>query len=180
MIRVGVAGIPGFYTATGVGTFVAHGTEERVFDRPYVLEWTITADFAIFKRLEGRLVRQCHRQTAQNSNPRAATAGRITVVEVEEIASPGELQPSAIHTPRRICRSANGQSLAQAPQKTSRLTGITVPATTNSRAVHLLRVCVRPIHSPRPEDKARQSATARKNAFSIGVVSPGLSRSPPE
>jgi 3-oxoacid CoA-transferase subunit A len=100
-IRAGGAGIPAFYTATGVGTLVADGKDERVFDdRRYILERAITGDFAIVKGWKadwyGNVI---YRHTAQNFNPIVATAGRITVVEVEEIVPPGELAPSAIHTP---------------------------------------------------------------------------------
>jgi len=100
-IRAGGAGIPAFYTATGVGTLVAVGKEERMFkDRRYILEPSITADFAIVKGWKadwyGNVI---YRNTAQNFNPLVATAGHITVVEVEEIVSPGELEPSSIHTP---------------------------------------------------------------------------------
>ncbi len=100
-LRAGGAGIPAFYTATGVGTLVAEGKEEREFDdRRYILERSITGDFAIVKGWKadwyGNVI---YRHTAQNFNPIVATAGRITVVEVEEIVPPGELPPSAIHTP---------------------------------------------------------------------------------
>ncbi len=100
-IRAGGAGIPAFYTATGVGTLVAEGKEERVFDdRRYIMERSITGDFAIVKGWKadwyGNVI---YRHTAQNFNPLVATAGRITVVEVEEIVPPGELPPSSIHTP---------------------------------------------------------------------------------
>jgi 3-oxoacid CoA-transferase subunit A len=100
-LRAGGAGIPAFYTATGVGTLVAEGKEERTFDgRRYVLEKAITGDFAIVKGWKadwyGNVI---YRHTARNFNPLAATAGRITVVEVEEIVAPGELAPADIHTP---------------------------------------------------------------------------------
>jgi len=100
-LRAGGAGIPAFYTATGVGTLVAEGKEEREFDdRRHILERSITGDFAIVKGWKadwyGNVI---YRHTAQNFNPIVATAGRITVVEVEEIVPPGELPPSAIHTP---------------------------------------------------------------------------------
>jgi len=99
-MRAGGAGIPAFYTATGVGTPVATGKEERQFnDRDYILEEAITGDFAIVKAWKadcyGNLV---FRKTARNFNPMAATAGKITVVEVEEIVEPGELDPDQIHT----------------------------------------------------------------------------------
>ncbi|TWX69448.1 CoA transferase subunit A [Colwellia demingiae] len=100
-MRAGGAGIPAFYTATGVGTPVAEGKDERTFNgRQYILEEAITGDFAIVKAWKadryGNLV---FRKTARNFNPMAATAGKITVVEVEEIVEVGELDPDQIHTP---------------------------------------------------------------------------------
>jgi 3-oxoacid CoA-transferase subunit A len=100
-IRAGGAGIPAFYTATGYGTPIGEGKEVREFGgRKYILEESITADFAIVKGWKadwyGNVV---YRHTAQNFNPLAATAGRITVVEVDEIVEPGTLEPSSIHTP---------------------------------------------------------------------------------
>ena len=100
-MRAGGAGIPAFFTATGYGTPVADGKEEREIDgRMYILEHAIKGDFAIIKAWKadryGNLV---FRKTARNFNPMAATAGKITVVEVEEIVEPGELDPDQIHTP---------------------------------------------------------------------------------
>jgi 3-oxoacid CoA-transferase subunit A len=100
-MRAGGAGIPAFYTATGYGTAVGEGKDVKEFDgRKYILEESITGDFAIVKAWKadryGNLV---YRHTAQNFNPMAATAGKITVVEVEEIVEPGELDPTQIHTP---------------------------------------------------------------------------------
>lgn len=100
-MRAGGAGIPAFYTATGYGTPVAEGKAVKEFNgRPYILEESITGEFAIVKAWKadryGNLV---FRHTAMNFNPMAATAGKITVVEVEEIVEPGELSPSEIHTP---------------------------------------------------------------------------------
>ena len=100
-LRAGGAGIPAFFTATGYGTPVAEGKETREFDgRHYILERAIKGDFAIVKGWKadhfGNVV---YRHTAQNFNPLAAMAGRITVVEVEEIVAPGELDPAQIHTP---------------------------------------------------------------------------------
>ena len=100
-LRAGGAGIPAFFTATGYGTQVAEGKETRqIKGRHYILEEAITGDFAIVKGWKadhfGNVV---YRHTAQNFNPIVATAGRITVVEVEEIVEPGELEPSQIHTP---------------------------------------------------------------------------------
>jgi 3-oxoacid CoA-transferase subunit A len=100
-MRAGGAGIPAFYTATGYGTPVGEGKEVREFNgRPYILEESITGDFAIVKAWKAdRYGNAIYRHTAQNFNPMAATAGRITVMEVEEIVEPGELEPSQIHTP---------------------------------------------------------------------------------
>lgn len=100
-IRAGGAGIPAFFIATGYGTPIAEGKEVREFNgRPYIMETAITGDFAIVKGWKadhfGNVI---YRHTAQNFNPLMATAGRITVVEVEEIVAPGELDPAAIHTP---------------------------------------------------------------------------------
>lgn len=100
-MRAGGAGIPAFYTATGYGTPVGEGKEVKEFDgRPYILEPAITGDFAIVKAWKADSYGNCvYRHTAQNFNPMAATAGKITVVEAEEIVEPGELNPSEIHTP---------------------------------------------------------------------------------
>ncbi len=100
-LRAGGAGVPAFFTATGYGTPVADGKEVREFEgRHYVMERAITGDFAIVKGWKadhyGNVI---YRHTAQNFNPIVATAGRITVVEVEEIVEPGELDPTQIHTP---------------------------------------------------------------------------------
>lgn len=100
-LRAGGAGIPAFFTATGYGTPVADGKEVREFDgRHYILERAIKGDFAIVKGWKadhyGNVI---YRHTAQNFNPLAAMAGRVTVVEVEEIVEPGELDPAQIHTP---------------------------------------------------------------------------------
>jgi 3-oxoacid CoA-transferase subunit A len=100
-IRAGGAGIPGFYTKTGVGTLIAEGKELKEFDgETYVLERGLTADLSIVKAwkgdAEGNLV---YRMTARNFNPMMATAGKVTVAEVEEIVSVGSLDPDAIHTP---------------------------------------------------------------------------------
>lgn len=100
-IRAGGAGIPAFYTATGYGTPVAEGKDVREFNgKKYILEESITGDFSIVRAWKadkmGNLV---YRDTAMNFNPMAATAGKITVVEVEEIVEVGELAPTEIHTP---------------------------------------------------------------------------------
>jgi 3-oxoacid CoA-transferase subunit A len=100
-MRAGGAGIPAFYTPTGVGTLVAEGKEVREFDgRPYVLEKGIRGDFALVKAWKGdKYGNLIYRKTARNFNPMAATAGRICVAEVEELVEIGELDPDQIHTP---------------------------------------------------------------------------------
>lgn len=100
-MRAGGAGIPAFYTATGFGTPVGEGKEVRQFNnRSYILEPSIVGDFALVKGYKAdRYGNVIYRHTAQNFNPMAATAGKITVVEVEQIVEPGELDPCHIHTP---------------------------------------------------------------------------------
>ncbi|MFV8250188.1 CoA transferase subunit A [Bdellovibrio bacteriovorus] len=100
-IRAGGAGIAGFYTPTGVGTLVAEGKEIKQFDgRDYVLEKGIKGDFAFVKAWKGdKFGNLIFRKTARNFNPMAATAGQITVAEVEELVEIGELDPDQIHTP---------------------------------------------------------------------------------
>ncbi|PZO04650.1 MAG: succinyl-CoA--3-ketoacid-CoA transferase [Alphaproteobacteria bacterium] len=100
-IRAGGAGIPAFFTATGVGTLVAEGKEVRNFDgRDYVMETGLVGDLAIVKAWKaderGNLV---FRKTARNFNPMMATAGKVTLVEVEQIVPVGSLDPDHIHTP---------------------------------------------------------------------------------
>jgi 3-oxoacid CoA-transferase subunit A len=100
-VRAGGAGILAFYTKTGAGTLVAEGKESRVVNgETYILEMGIVADISLVKAwkadTEGNLI---YRKTARNFNPNMATAGRITIAEVEEIVEPGELNPDAIHTP---------------------------------------------------------------------------------
>jgi 3-oxoacid CoA-transferase subunit A len=112
-IRAGGAGIYGFYTRTGAGTVVAEGKEQReVNGELFVLETGLTADLSIVKAwkgdTEGNLV---YRKTARNFNPMMATAGRVTVAEVEELVEPGVLDPDQVHTPgifvQRIIQGAN-------------------------------------------------------------------------
>jgi 3-oxoacid CoA-transferase subunit A len=100
-IRAGGAGVPGFYTKTGVGTLIAEGKEHKEFDgETYILERGIRADLAIVKAWrgdeEGNLV---YRMTARNFNPMMATAGKVTVAEIEELVPLGSLDPDDIHTP---------------------------------------------------------------------------------
>jgi 3-oxoacid CoA-transferase subunit A len=100
-MRAGGAGIPGFYTRTGVGTLVAEGKEHKEFDgATYILERGIQADLALVKAWKAdRLGNLIYRRTARNFNPNAATCGKITVAEAEIIVEPGELDPDEIHTP---------------------------------------------------------------------------------
>jgi len=100
-MRAGGAGIPGFFTRTGVGTAVAEGKEHREFDGiTYLLEQAIRADIALVKAWKadtnGNLI---YRKTARNFNPMAASCGQITVAEVEHIVAAGELDPDQVHTP---------------------------------------------------------------------------------
>jgi 3-oxoacid CoA-transferase subunit A len=100
-MRAGGAGIPGFYTRTGVGTLVAEGKEHKDFDgHTYILERGIRADVALVKAwkadVHGNLI---YRRTARNFNPNAATCGKITVAEAEIVVAAGELDPDEIHTP---------------------------------------------------------------------------------
>lgn len=112
-IRAGGAGIPGFYTPTGYGTEIAEGKEVKHFDgRPYILEEALYADFALVKAwkgdTDGNLI---FKGTARNFNPMMAMAGKITIVEVEELLEPGALDPNYIHTPgiyvQRIFQGTN-------------------------------------------------------------------------
>lgn len=124
-VRAGGAGIPAFYTPTGVGTLVAEGKDIREFEgRPYVMERGIRGEFALIRAWKadtfGNLV---FRKTARNFNPMMATAGKITVVEVEEIVPVGELDPDQIHTPgvfvQRIIKSPKLEKRIE--QRTTRL-----------------------------------------------------------
>jgi 3-oxoacid CoA-transferase/3-oxoacid CoA-transferase subunit A len=100
-VRAGGAGIPAFYTPAGVGTEVAEGKEVREYDgKLYLLEEWLRADFAIVKAWKGDTSGNLiYRGTARNFNPMMATAGRITIAEVEELVPAGELDPNLIHTP---------------------------------------------------------------------------------
>lgn len=112
-IRAGGAGIFGFYTRTGAGTLVAEGKESRVVNGDtYILETGLTADVSLVKAwkgdTEGNLI---YRKTARNFNPMMATAGKVTIAEVEELVEPGQLDPDQIHTPgifvQRIVKGVN-------------------------------------------------------------------------
>ncbi|MEN9723010.1 MAG: hypothetical protein RJB38_996 [Pseudomonadota bacterium] len=114
-MRAGGAGIPAFFTATGVGTVVAEGKELREFDgRRYVLERALSADFSIVKAWRGdALGNLVYRKTARNFNPMVATCGRVCIAEVEELVPVGSLDPDQIHTPgiyvHRIFQGVNYQ-----------------------------------------------------------------------
>jgi len=99
-IRAGGAGIPAFFTPTGVGTVVAEGKETRQFDgRTYVMERWLKADFALVRAWKGdRMGNLVYRKTARNFNPMMATAARITIAEVEQLVDAGELDGDMIHT----------------------------------------------------------------------------------
>ena len=100
-IRAGGAGIPAFFTKTGVGTLVAEGKEHRDFGgETYVMERGIVGDLAIVKAWKGdHAGNLVYRKTARNFNPVAATAGKVCVVEVEELLAPGAIDPDHVHTP---------------------------------------------------------------------------------
>ncbi len=100
-IRAGGAGIPAFYTPTGVGTIVAEGKETREFDgRMFVMERGLTADFALVKAWKGdREGNLIYRKTARNFNPMMATAAEYVIAEVEELVELGSLDPDNVHTP---------------------------------------------------------------------------------
>ena len=100
-IRAGGAGIPAFFTPTGVGTVVAEGKEIRDFDgRAYVMERALKADFALIKAWKGdKWGNLVYRKTARNFNPMMASAGKVTIAEVEQLVEVGELDPDTVHTP---------------------------------------------------------------------------------
>jgi len=100
-MRAGGAGIPAFYTPTGAGTLVSQGKESREIDgREYILERGIVGDFALVAAWKGdRLGNLVYRKAARNFNPMAATAGKVTIAEVEELVEVGGLDPENVHTP---------------------------------------------------------------------------------
>src|SRR6202161_3875356 len=100
-IRAAGAGIPAFFTPTGVGTMVAEGKETREFDgRTYVMERALPADFAFVKAWKGdRMGNLVYRKTARNFNPLMATAAKVTIAEVEQLVEAGELDGDSVHTP---------------------------------------------------------------------------------
>ncbi|WP_288943867.1 CoA transferase subunit A [uncultured Roseovarius sp.] len=122
-MRAGGAGIPGFYTKTGVGTQVAEGKEQKDFDgETYILERGIFADLSIVKAWKADTTGNCiFRKTARNFNPPAAMCGKICVMEVEEIVEPGELDPDHIHLPGiYVHRLIQGEHEKRIEQRTTR------------------------------------------------------------
>jgi 3-oxoacid CoA-transferase subunit A len=126
-IRAGGAGIPAFFTKTGVGTLVGEGKEERVFKgETYIMEAGLVADISLVHAwkgdTEGNLV---FRKTARNFNPVMATAGKITVAQVEHLVQPGEIDPDHVHTPgiyvQRIVQAANHIKLIEKRTTRSRI-----------------------------------------------------------
>ncbi len=124
-LRAGGAGIPAFFTPTGVGTLVAEGKEIREFDgREYVMERGITGDFALVKAWKAdRFGNLVFRKTARNFNPMVATAGKITIAEVEEIVENGQIDPDEVHTPGIFV-----QKIMQGPSYEKRIENRTVRA----------------------------------------------------
>src|ERR1700684_4172110 len=119
-IRAGGAGIPAFFTPTGVGTVVAEGKEARDFDgRPYLMERALHADFAFVKAWKGdKWGNLVYRKTARNFNPMMATAAKVTIAEVEHLVEPGELDPDLVHTPSvYVQRIFQGQSFEKRIEK---------------------------------------------------------------
>lgn len=122
-LRAGGAGIPGFYTKTGVGTVIAEGKDHKDFDgETYILERGIKADLGIVKAWkgdeQGNLI---YRKTARNFNPLCAAAGKVTIAEVEEIVPTGSLDPDLIHTPGIfVQRIVQGQHEKRIEQATTR------------------------------------------------------------
>lgn len=122
-MRAGGAGIPGFYTKTGVGTVIAEGKEHKVFDgETYILERGIVADLAIVKAWKADTTGNAvFRKTARNFNPPAAKCGKVCVLEVEEIVEPGQLDPDHIHLPGiYVHRIIQGRHEKRIEQRTTR------------------------------------------------------------
>lgn len=122
-LRAGGAGIPGFYTKTGVGTIIAEGKEHKEFDgETYILERGIKTDLAIVKAWKGDSKGNLtYRKTAMNFNPECAAAGKVTLAEVEQIVPVGDLDKMAIHTPEvYVQRIIEGQHEKRIEQRTVR------------------------------------------------------------
>ena len=119
-IRAGGAGIPAFYTATGVGTLIAENKEKKIIkDKEYILETGLVADLSIVKAWKGdKAGNLIYRKTARNFNPDMATAGKVTIAEVEELCEVGDLDPDYIHTPGiYIQRIIEGKSYSKSIEK---------------------------------------------------------------
>ena len=119
-IRAGGAGIPAFYTATGVGTLIAENKEKKIIkDKEYIMETGLVADLAIDKAWKGdKAGNLIYRKTARNFNPDMATAGKVTIAEVEELCEVGDLDPDYIHTPGiYIQRIIEGKSYSKSIEK---------------------------------------------------------------
>mgnify|MGYP000291091150 CR=1 FL=1 len=122
-MRAGGAGIPGFYTKTGVGTVIAEGKEHKEFDgETYIMERGIFADLSIVKAWKADTTGNAvFRKTARNFNPPAAMCGKVCVMEVEEIVEPGELEPDHIHLPGiYVHRLIQGEHEKRIEQRTTR------------------------------------------------------------
>lgn len=128
-VRAGGAGIPAFYTRTGAGTMIAEGKPSEVFDgKTYIRERWLRADLSLVKAWKADPARNLQfRKTARNFNPVMATAGRVTVAEVEEIVPEGGLDPDAVHTPGIY---VDRVILSQAPKRVENLTTRVRPAET--------------------------------------------------
>jgi len=119
-MRAGGAGIPAFYTRTGVGTLIADGKEERLFgEEAYLLETGLTADLAIVKAWHGdRYGNLLYRKSARNFNPMAASCGKVTIAEVESLVAAEDIDPDHVHTPgifvqRMILATSNEKRIEQ-------------------------------------------------------------------
>jgi 3-oxoacid CoA-transferase subunit A len=122
-MRAGGAGIPGFYTKTGVGTVIAEGKEHKEFNgQTYILEEGIFADLSIVKAWKADTTGNAiFRKTARNFNPPAAMCGKVCIMEVEEIVQPGELDPDHIHLPGiYVHRIIQGEHEKRIEQRTTR------------------------------------------------------------
>jgi 3-oxoacid CoA-transferase subunit A len=119
-IRAAGMGIRGFYTPTGFGTLIAEGKEVKIFDRPCILETGLHADFAIIKAERGDTFGNLwFKETARNFSPLMAMAGKVTIVEVEQLVEPGEILPEDVHLPgifvQRIYQGSNYRNDIEIP-----------------------------------------------------------------
>ncbi len=176
-MRAGGAGIPGFYTPAGVGTLAAQGKEIKSFDgRDYVLERGVVGDFSIVAAWKGdRLGNLVYRKSARNFNPVAATAGKISIAEVEELVEVGELDPESVHTPgvfvtRMIVAPRQKRIERRTVRKELMLDRVGIVAPRRPRAPRRLHRQSR----DRDSDADRQSHSARHGGHSpVGERDPG-------